>query len=69
MFSRDQLRKLNSSPIVFGGLIAGAAIGKALPVGSLAGALVGAILATIVVLVKLKRSSATDEESGGQEGQ
>lgn len=38
MASRDQLRKLNSSPIVFGGLLAGAAIGSVLPVGALLGA-------------------------------
>ncbi len=68
MISRDQLRKLNTSPIVFGGLIAGAAIGSVLPVGALLGALGGTILAGLGVLTRQKGSDTADGESDGGDG-
>ncbi len=68
MASRDQLRKLNSSPIVFGGLLAGAAIGSVLPVGALLGALGGTILAGLGVLTRQKGSDTPGDESDREDG-
>lgn len=68
MISRDQLRKLNTSPIVFGGLIAGAAIGSVLPVGALLGALGGTVLSGSAVLARHKGSDTAGGESDGEDG-
>lgn len=62
MVWRDQLRKLNTSPIVFGGFIVGAAIGSILPVGTLLGALAGTILSVVAVLARNKGSDTTSGE-------